>query len=253
MTNHEFRSAMAAALTLTALSVTSGCADLSDVDERASHDGEPHAREERPAELAQQFVPPSNAGELSGDHIKIESITASGSGCPKGSWTADKVPEGNAFTLTFEKYVIEAPASSTPTKTTLDCTLSLKLQTPKDLSYAVTSFQYFGYANLSAGMKASLDASYAFAGSGVSERPAPFHYDFPVPYETTYAVNDDVEARGAATSYSPCDVSTTLTIRTRLTLENAGAAPGILAMDNTDARARGAMKVNVFTRGCPGR
>ena len=240
-------SSRATALVVTAFSAMTGCADLG-ADDSAADDAR------GAADLAQQFVPPSNAGELDGANIKIESIDATGKGCPAGSWTAEKVPEGTAFTLTFEKYVIEAPASSTLVSSQLNCDVNLKIRTPKDLSYAVTSFQFYGYANLSEGMKASLDAEYFFAGNGIGERTAPYHYDLPVPFDTTYAVNDDVEARGVAPSWSACDVSSTLTIRTRLTLANANPdKPGILAMDNIDARAKGAMKVNIRTRSCPGR
>ena len=246
------------------LSVVTACADLP-ADAAATEpdvapapqvdDAEADSRGVSASERGVQgFVPPSDTGELRGANIKIDSITATGDGCPSGTWTAQQVPEGSAFTLTLESYIVEAQATSTPAIVQLNCELVLEVSTPKDLSYAVTSFQFFGYARLAVGMKADLHAEHIISGTGIADNSAVFHYDLPVPYDTTYAVDDRIEARGAAPSWSECSASSTLTIRTRLTLENTSPdEPGVLTMDNIDGRGEGATKMNVSTRACPDR
>ena len=239
-------------LPLAILSIMMGCADPHGDDPHTTDDLASFSDDATEA-AAQEFVPPSNSGELSGDHIKIESIRMTGRGCQAGTWSSEKVPESNAFTLTFNKYIIEAQPTATPTSYQLPCSISLTLRTPKNLSYSITSFQYFGYANLSNGMKATLLADYAFTGYGVANSPKEFRHNFPVPYDTTYAVNDDFVARGIAPSWAPCDITSNLQIRTRLILENSSDRPGVLAMDNLDARSQAALKINVQTGPCPTR
>ena len=254
MTKHGIGSRVAVSLAFTALNALMGCAGLPEDDQQASDDEVIwHDRDEAEV-LAQQIVPPPNSGPISGDNIRIESVAATGAGCPRGSWTAEMVPEGNAFTITFNSYVVEAPPTSTPSLKRLPCDISLKVRTPRNLSYAVTSFQYFGYANLSPGMKARLIANYAFTGLGVAPALKTFQYDFPVPYNTTFAVNDNIQARGNAPSWAPCDISSNLQVRTSLVLEAANTAmPGVLAMDNLDGRAEAALKINFRTGSCPPR
>lgn len=249
MTEHGFSNRFAVGIATTALSIAVGCADLQAdgeaLGDRDSADG-PAA-----GEVLEQQSPPADAGELSGDNFKFGTITATGDGCPTGSWTLDKVPEGSAFTVTFEKYSIDAPATATPTVTTLGCTLKLEILTPRNLSYAVTSFQFFGYANLSPGMKARLLAAYSFSGASVTPARKDFRYDFPTPYDTTYAINDD--AQTSAPVYTPCGAKASLEIKTSLILDRGTNtdAPGILAMDNVDARGQAALKVGIQTMRCP--
>ena len=86
-------------------------------------------------------------------------------------------------------------------------------------------------------MKADLHAEYIMSGTGIAANSTVLHYDLPVPYDTTYAVDDRIEARGAAPSWSECNAPSTLTIGTRLALENASPdEPGVLTMDNIDGR-----------------
>ncbi|MET0339441.1 MAG: DUF4360 domain-containing protein [Polyangiales bacterium] len=246
MTTLGIGSKAAASLALTALSFVTGCADLPADDAQLVTEG---VAEAGAAEVAAQ-----RSGELSGANITIDSVSASGAGCPAGSWEAERVPEGNAFTLTFNQYAIEAPATTTAAIHQLPCNISLRIRTPKNLSYAVTSFQYFGYANLTTGMKASLLANYAFTGFGVADVRKEFRHDFPIPYDTTFALNDEITARGVAPTWAPCDITSNLQVRTRLTLETSNRTrPGILAMDNIDVRAQAALKINIRTGPCPAR
>jgi hypothetical protein len=249
MSNKSIRSSVVVGFAFTALSALVGCADLqgdvSRIDDEVSSFDE--------TEIAAQRLPPST-GELSGDNIKIENVTASGAGCPSNSWSYELVPEGNALTITFDRYLIEAPATSTPVVKQLPCNISLRIRTPKNLSYAITSFQYYGYANLTSGMKGTLLADYAWTGFGVANTHKTFRYDFPIPYDTTYALNDDIVARGNALSWAPCEITSSLQVRSRLMVENANTQrPAVLAMDNVDVRAQAALRITFRTGACPPR
>lgn len=250
MTKHGIGSRAAVSLAFAAFNLMMGCANLEEGDAQANDDLV--VQEGDSPESLAQVVPPANSGPLSGENIAIESVSATGLGCPRGSWTAETVPEGTAFTLTFSSFSIDAPPTTTPKVNQLACNVSLKIRTPRSLSYAVTSFQYFGYANLAAGMKASLIADYAFTGFGIAPALKTFRYDFPVPYDTTFALNDEISARGNAPSWAPCNISSNLQVRTRLALETANTTrPGLLAMDNLDGRAQAALKINFRTGSCP--
>ena len=230
-----------------ALGALMGCADLQGDDQQVVDD----VASAEETQIAEQRAP-SNSGPLSGDNIKIESVSASGSGCPAGSYTAEVLPEGNALTITFEKYIIEAPPTTTSTLKRLACNLSFRLRTPKNLSYAVASFQYFGYANLAAGMKGSLTANYAWTGFGVNNTYKPYTYNFPVPFDNTYALNDDVVARGSSLYWAPCNLTSNLQVRTQTVLESSSRdRPGVLAVDNVDLRTQAALKIYFRTGPCP--
>jgi hypothetical protein len=248
MTKHGIGNRVAVSLACAALGVMAGCADLQADDQQAlSQD------EAAPEVLEQRIVPPTS-GPVSGENIKIEGVTASGSGCPVGSWEAEMVPENNAFTITFNNYSIDvAPPTGNQTAIkSLACNISIKVRTPRDLSYAVTSFQYFGYANLAQGMKGTLYAAYAFTGFGVAPTFKDLNHTFPIPTETTYAVNDDIVARGLRLFWAPCSLTSNLQVRTRLSAESKNKErPALLSIDNVDVRAQAALRINIRTGPCP--
>lgn len=246
MTKHGIGSRVAVSFACAAFGLMAGCADLQG-DEGLS-------QEEAESEVLEQRVVSPNSGPLSGENIKFEGVTASGSGCPTGSWQTEVVPENNAFTITFNNYSIDiAPPTGNQTAVkSLACNISIRVRTPRDLSYAVTSFQYFGYANLVSGMKGTLSAAYAFTGFGVSPTFKDLNHSFPVPTETTYAVNDDVVARGLRLFWAPCSVTSNLQVRTRLTAESKNKErPALLSMDNLDVRGQAALRINIRTGPCP--
>lgn len=248
MTEHGISSATVG-LALAVLSAAVGCTDL--------HDGGPEALEELSsmdggaADVPAQV--PVDGGQLSDENVVIESVKATGTGCPDGSFVAKITPEGDAVEVKFEKYQITAPpvTSSTSIKS-LTCNASLRVRAPKNRSYAVTSYQYRGYANLAPGMKASLIANYAFTGFGVAPSFKELNHQFVVPFDSTFVVIDRPEVRGESLIWSPCDISSSLQIRTRLTLEQSSTdRTGVLAMDSLAVPSEAGMKLHFKTSPCP--
>jgi hypothetical protein len=249
MTKLGIGSKVAVIVSFAALCGVLGCADFQDVDQTAGDEVLSH--DDVASEVAAQQAQAASPNARSAANIAVASMAASGAGCPKGSWSVDRVPEGNAFTISFNSYVIEAPPTTTPTTKSLSCIFNIQLRTPKNLSYAVTHIQYFGYANLSAGMRANLVANYLFTGGG---RPVvqDFRHDFPVPSEGSYAVNDQITRRGTSLSWAPCDITNNLQVRTRLTIDSIyHGRPGLLSLDNIDGRTEAGLKIVLQTGDCP--
>jgi hypothetical protein len=245
MRKHRLRDWLAVSLAVAALSAV-GCVDVSTEAERDPLD-------DVVTEAAALQVP-LDAGVPSGANVKFEVVGTAGSGCPAGTWHLESVPEGNAFTVTFDRFALETPPTVTAITSEAFCSLSIKVVTPKGLSYAVSSFQFYGYANMRAAMSGSLLVSYAFQGFGIRDTQKVLRHDFTPPLDETYAVNDEVVARGIPLSFAPCDITTNLQVRVRLVLQSSNPdAPGILTMDNLDGRAEAAVGVSLETRPCPRR
>lgn len=95
--------------------------------------------------------------------VGIASITANGSGCPSGAWTAERAQDGTALSVSFLGY--EAKADANTSIAVKDCSLAVKVNNPAGTSYALTSATYTGRATVNPGASAILSTSYAFQGN----------------------------------------------------------------------------------------
>jgi hypothetical protein len=150
----------------------------------------------------------------------IADVTAAGSGCPAGSWSAAISPDGQTFTLYFSAYEARVvPGQSFDMK---QCVINIGMRDPggRPLSFVVGSIYHQGYLLLDQpGMRASRNAIYAFGGTGGGRgtaSPPPQHREIPGPYDSSYVQGDDVFAG----RWSPCSAINNLVINTSLMLQN---------------------------------
>ncbi|MEV4159797.1 DUF4360 domain-containing protein [Nonomuraea dietziae] len=151
----------------------------------------------------------------------ISSVSASGTGCPPGTWEAAISPDGKAFTVTFSSYeTFVEPGDAASDKA---CTLSLNVHTPPGTSLSTVEFSYQGYALMDqAGMSATQSASYDFRGAPVpaqsvrSQLSGP--HDGPYLFSDRILLHDNVASAQGATR--------ALNAETRLVLTNNPAETG---------------------------
>jgi hypothetical protein len=177
------------------------------------------AHEDEAETLGLQAPPQSTAPIKDPNGVWFGSVTANGTGCRPGTWNTSISEDGLAFTTTFSEYVVEiAPTNFQATK---DCTLTIKMNSPGGISYAVSEFYYSGYALTEPGVTVEQTALYGFQGTSVSTTNQN-RTVLPKPPETSYDADfvfrDTVETSDLV--WSPCGTTRELNIRTRLTLKN---------------------------------
>lgn len=141
-------------------------------------------------------------------------VTASGTGCSPGSWETSISGDGQAFTTTFNEYDLSlAPTQANVTK---DCTLTMKLHSETERSFAVVSVYYNGHMWLEPGVSGRQTVRYGFHGSSADAGNS--KKDFVGPIDEFFAYADDVGADKQ--KWSPCGTDHTLTASTEIRLQN---------------------------------
>ena len=155
------------------------------------------------------------------DGVFFASVTANGTGCPRGTWDVNIDPSGQTFTLTFSAYeTLVNPGQLISIK---DCQIGVQLHSPQGLSFSVSDFFYSGYAFLDrAGMKATQTAGYYFQGNPVQSVSA--RTDLSGPFDDDYIFSDQIGV--ADLVWSPCGVERLLNIPTRIIAKNNFAKTG---------------------------
>ena len=182
--------------------------------------------------------------------LSMQVTRVTGPGCPDASsWDMEQVPQGNAFTLTFHAMTLQVPAVQTPVAQETYCDLYIDVGSTVPVSYAVASFQYFGFASLQPGMTGTLAVRYGFTDSTPITQMPEVRHELDVPTHTSFAFRDDVVAR-ESTSWSPCSVSSELGMRVRIAITSENRQwPGLLSLDQVDGKAS-EVRIDLASRTC---
>jgi len=176
----------------------------------------------------------------------VASVTANGTGCPKGTWDVSIDPAGETFTLTFSAY--EASLSPSQMVTVKDCQVGVKLHSPQGLSWAVDDFFYSGYAFLdSAGMTATQTAGYYFQGNPVDSSSA--RSNLTGPFDDSYVFSDQINLLDLV--WSKCGTDRMLNIPTRLVLKNNSGRTGSAYMNTLAVDGSAQLLFKMSTKSCP--
>lgn len=143
----------------------------------------------------------------------ITKVTANGTGCPAGSWKVDAA--GN---LTFTKYEVEASPKQPGPQATVNCQLAVSLEGHEDLSFAVASFTYGGYAFLEQGTSLNANARYYWQGNPVAGTEEN-RLTLSGPMDSDFLLRDEVAV--ADRVWSLCGVTRDLNINTRIQVSRA--------------------------------
>lgn len=149
------------------------------------------------------------------------SVTANGTGCPRGTWAANIDPKGETFTLTFSAYeTMVEPGQLIKVK---DCQIAVQLHSPQGLSYSIGDFFYKGYAFLDrSGMTATQTAGYYFQGNPVDAVSA--RTDLRGAFDAEYLFQDTIGI--ADLVWSPCGTDRLLNVPTRIIVKNNSSKTG---------------------------
>lgn len=185
--------------------------------------------------------------------VYFADISASGTGCPAGSWNARLSDDSLAFTITFSKYQVSVSNTDTTDRKSMNCALVLKMNSPKGLSYAVSYISYSGMANLEPGVRAVHNTNYDFTGqniqaSGATPRGAKTR-TFNGPYNDSFVFEDKVSTQDVV--FSQCGTTRDLLVQTSLQVVNGRPKKsGVINVAAIDGRTSGAIVVKLSTRRC---
>jgi len=183
---------------LTCTALTAGCAasgPISDLD--------PEAVDAAPMPLALSLAAVPVSAEVS----------AQGSGCPSGTWSADVSADGETVSLAL--YAHEASTRSDGSGLS-SCAINVRLNSSQGVSYAVNSLSYDGYAELDEDVRGRQSASYHFQGN--SAGGAGGQTNLVGPYADEFDFRDDLSQSGLV--WSPCGTSRTLSLNTSIRITN---------------------------------
>ena len=204
-----------------------------DLGSEGERDGEGDSRAAETLYLDDGLELRHGAGPKPSGRGPIESVTAYGSGCPRGSWTASVSPDGQALTLVFSQY--QTTLGPGQRRSQKYCSVDIKLRSNRRGDSSLGTFFFSGFVALeTAGMRARQTASYWFRGPTVVTGDP--RQDFEGPLADEFVLRDDVALRrGGAQA---CIVRGILHIDTRLVLENDPSRSGsgqinTLAADGT--------------------
>jgi len=165
--------------------------------------------------------------------ITLDLTTVNGSGCPAGTAAVAVAPDHTAFTVTYSDYTAKVGPNVQPTDRRVNCQLSMLAHVPQGFTYAITSADYRGYANLAKGAWGLEKASYYFQGS-----PGTVYRQHRIDGATddNFEFTDDTPI--AALVWAPCGALRNFNVNTELRV-NAGSSdpsrtPSYLTMDSTD-------------------
>jgi hypothetical protein len=180
------------------------------------------------------------------DGVYFASITANGTGCPRGTWEVNIDPAGETFTLTFSQY--ETMIDPGKLISIRDCQIGVKLHSPQGLSYSVSDFFYSGFAFLDrAGMLATQTAGYYFQGNPVVSVSA--RTDLAGPFNDSYIFSDQIGIVDLV--WSPCGTDRMLNIPTRLIAKNNTAKTGTGYLNTLAVDGSVVLQFSLQWRTCP--
>lgn len=166
-------------------------------------------------------------------------VTATGSGCPEGSFES-RVRDDGAIALSFADFKAAVDAQTTEVEKV--CTIVVRLSAKSGASYAVTRYAHLGQATLEAGVEGKQSSSYYFPTARVTGRLRNSILIGPLdgPVRSEPLADADV-------MWTPCALEQSLSITTRLVLKSGdGGGKGTVSFgEGKDANAGVALDLGV--------
>lgn len=153
--------------------------------------------------------------------IEIERVTATGNGCPSGSYYGHLSDNGQQFYLQFYRFRPEVTPNLT--SVTSDCRLQISVKVPSGLAFEIQSFSYLGYAYLEQGVTAELATSYYFGDNASSAKKVTS--TLKGPFDDIYEIEDKPQPDS---NWSPCSKgsSSYQKLNVKLTVSVKNGKPG---------------------------
>ncbi|GGQ48503.1 hypothetical protein GCM10010166_15940 [Couchioplanes caeruleus subsp. azureus] len=154
-----------------------------------------------------------------------------GSGCRADTVAVALSSDKAAFTVMYSAYLAQAGSGARNQDQRRTCSLTVRLDVPPTLRYAITAVDYRGFAHLEPGASATLAARYHFQGSGA---PAHSVHSFAGGLDDNWQVTDSA---GSGIVFSSCGQGRKVDIDTELraSAHRADAPISHITMDSTDS------------------
>jgi hypothetical protein len=176
--------------------------------------------------------------------VTIDKLTVNGTGCRTDTTTIAMSSDNEAFTITYSAYLAQAGAASKNKDQRKACSITVRLNVPSNLTYAISAVDYRGFAHLEPGGSASLSARYHFQGTGAPQYSV---HAFASGLDDVWQVTDAV---GVGAVFGPCGKDRKVDIDTELRAQadRVDAPTSLIAMDSTDSEV--ATTYHVIYRNC---
>lgn len=164
------------------------------------------------------------------DRVTIDTLSVNGTGCRSDTTTVAVSPDKEAFTVLYSTYLAQAGASTKNKDERRKCGITVRLNVPANMTYAVSAVDYRGFAHLEAGASATLSSRYHFQGSGT---PAFTEHAFASGLVDDWQVTDTV---GAGAEFGKCGKDRKIDIDTELRAQSprVDSPTSFITMDSTD-------------------
>jgi hypothetical protein len=153
------------------------------------------------------------------DGVKIELASNNGSGCPRHSVYASLHPDAESFRLSYSQYTAQAGADSTPVQARSNCQVSLNVQAPQELTYAILWTDHYGEADLVEGAEATYKISTYFSKTP----PTTVTYRLGGPYKSDWWFKDRPPEDQLV--FKPCGEEPKLNINSELRVNKGTSDP----------------------------
>lgn len=165
-------------------------------------------------------------------HVWVESVTATGDGCPLGPTGQTFSVDRSGFTLLFDQFTAAKGPGIPATAASKTCQVRLNLKVPQGWQYSIGTIDYRGNVSLPKKMKATHETTYYFDGDGDF---ASADTTFVGPASTDYLIRDTLPF--STVVWSACDQTRPLTITTQLSLKG-GTELGQISTGTVDGKIR---------------
>jgi hypothetical protein len=167
--------------------------------------------------------------------VSFGSVDFSGSGCPSGSARATVSPDGEAFTLIFDRFYVASGPGIPAQQATRGCRVVADLRFPDGWQFSVFTVDFRGFASLEDGTSGRLHSRYRFR-SGPEQRPSQVR--LVGPFLDDFFKRD--ESGGVDRGWSPCRAGRDrdLVVDASLHVTAPAARQAYLSVDAIDSAVR---------------
>ncbi|MFI0487510.1 DUF4360 domain-containing protein [Actinomadura sp. 9N215] len=112
-------------------------------------------------------VAPATAGPRvvrGAEGFSVKIVAVHDSGCPVGTVWAAPLAGKDAFTVIYSDYLAQAGGWSDPLDARKKCQVVVQVSVPQDVTYAISSSEHRGFAQLESGANATLKVGSYFQG-----------------------------------------------------------------------------------------
>lgn len=162
-------------------------------------------------------APTPGVDDIDLSQVSITDVGYAGTGCKAGTATVSPAQDYQTITFSFDSYEASIGPGIPFTEKAKNCNINLKIHYPQGWQYTLYTTDYSGLADLQAGVTATQQSDYWFAG--FINGKASFKSVFKGPYTSKYTFTDTLASAG--TVWSPCGAFTTLNINTQILLSSS--------------------------------